>query len=64
MARLVMASVDKVNWIPHNNVISPTFQGDDGDDVLWVRSQHHFSVTYKIRAFFIENANCTCKWAL
>jgi hypothetical protein len=33
MAQLVMARVDKTNWIPHTNVISPTFEGDDGDDV-------------------------------
>jgi hypothetical protein len=33
MAQLVIASVDKVNWIPHTDVISPTFERDDGDDV-------------------------------
>ncbi len=33
MARLVMANVDKTNWIPHADMISPTFEGDDGDDV-------------------------------
>jgi hypothetical protein len=33
MAQLVVASVDKVNQIPHTNVISPTFERDDGDDV-------------------------------
>jgi hypothetical protein len=33
MAWLVVVSVDKANWIPHINVISPTFEGDDGDDV-------------------------------
>jgi hypothetical protein len=33
MAQLVIVSVDKVNRIPHTDVISPTFEGDDGDDV-------------------------------
>jgi len=33
MARLVVASVDKTNRIPHIDVISSTFEGDDGDDV-------------------------------
>ncbi len=33
MARLVMASVDKFSQIPHIDVISPTFEGDDCDDV-------------------------------
>ncbi len=64
MARLVVASVDKTSWIPHINVISPTFEGDDGDGVWQVQSQHHLSVTYKIRAPFSEYASCTCKWAL
>ncbi len=36
MAQLVIASVDKASRIPHTNVISPTFGGDDGDDVWWV----------------------------
>jgi hypothetical protein len=36
MARLVVVSVDKTNQIPHTNVISPTFEGDDGDDVWLV----------------------------
>jgi hypothetical protein len=34
MARLVVASVDKTSWIPHTDVISPTFEGDD-DDNFW-----------------------------
>jgi len=42
-------------------VISPMFEGDDGDDVWWVRSQHHPSVTYKMHALFIEYASCTCE---
>jgi len=33
MARLVVANVDKVNRIPHTDVISPIFEGDDGDNV-------------------------------
>ncbi len=64
MAQLVVASVNKVSWIPHSNVISPTFEVDDGDDVWWVQSQHYPSVIYKICALFIEYASCTCEWAL
>jgi hypothetical protein len=33
MAQLVVASANKTSWIPHIDVISPTFEGDDGDDV-------------------------------
>ncbi len=44
MARLVVASVDKASWIPHTNVIPPTFEEDDGDDVWWVQSQYHPSI--------------------
>jgi hypothetical protein len=33
MARLVVASVDKINQIPHNDMIPLTFEGDDGDNV-------------------------------
>jgi hypothetical protein len=33
IAWLVMVSVDKVNQIPHTDVISPPFEGHDGDDV-------------------------------
>ncbi len=36
MARLVMANVDKTNRIPHVDMISPTSEGDDGDDVWQV----------------------------
>jgi hypothetical protein len=64
MTQLVVASVDKINRTPHINVISPTFEGDDGDDVWWVQNQHHPSVIYKIRAFFIKYASYICKWAL
>jgi hypothetical protein len=64
MAQHVVASVDKVSWISHTNVISPTFEGDDGDDVWQVRSQHHPNVTYKMHALFIEYASCTCECAL
>jgi hypothetical protein len=32
----VVANVDKANQIPHINVISPTFEGDDGDNVWQV----------------------------
>jgi hypothetical protein len=46
----VVVSVDKTSWIAHIDVISPTFEGDDGDDVWWVRSQHHPNITYKIHA--------------
>jgi hypothetical protein len=64
MARLVMASVDKVNQTPHTDVISPTFEGDDGDDVWQVRSQHHHGVNYKICTAFIEYTGYINKWAL
>jgi hypothetical protein len=47
----VVANVDKTSQIPHINVISCTFEGDDGDDVWQVRIQHHLCVTYKICAF-------------
>jgi len=59
-----VASVDKTNQIPHTDVISPTFEGDDGDDVWQVRSQHHLGVTYKICAPFTKYASCTCEWEL
>jgi hypothetical protein len=45
-------------------VISPTFEGDDGDDVCRVQSQHHLGVIYKIHAPFTKYASCTCEWAL
>ncbi len=64
MAWLVVANVDKTNQIPHTNVISPTFEGDDGDDVWRVWSQHHFGVIYNIHASFTKYASCTYKWAL
>ncbi len=64
MVQLVVANVDEACWISHINVISPTFEGNDGDDVWQVQSQHHFSVTYKIYAPFIEYTSCTSKWAL
>jgi hypothetical protein len=64
MAQLVVANVDKVNQTPHTDVISPTFERDDSDDVWWVQSQHHPSVTYKICALFTEYASYTCEWAL
>jgi hypothetical protein len=54
MAQLVVASVDKASWIPHTDVISPTFEGYDGDDVWWVQSQRHLGVTYKICALFTD----------
>jgi hypothetical protein len=54
MAQLVVANVDKAGWIPHSNVIPPTFEGDDGEDVWRVQNQHHPNVTYKIHAPFIE----------
>ncbi len=64
MTWLVVKSVDKTSQIPHTNVISLTFEGDDGDDVWQVWSQHHPSVTYKIHALFIEYASCIYEWAL
>jgi hypothetical protein len=33
MAQLVATNIYKVNQIPYTNVIPPTFEGDDGDDV-------------------------------
>jgi len=45
MAWLVVANVDKTNRIPHIDVNSPTFEGDVGDDVWQVQSQHHPNVT-------------------
>jgi hypothetical protein len=69
----VVENVDKAGQIPHSNVISPTFEGDDGDDVWRVQNQHHPNVTYKIHALFneykscapfIEYTSCTCEWAL
>jgi hypothetical protein len=51
MAQLVVASVDKVGWIPHTNVIPPTFEGDDGDDVWWVQSQYHPSIASRFMPF-------------
>jgi len=64
MARLVMANVNKDSWIPHIDVISPTFEGDDSDDVWWVQNQHHPRITYKIHAPFTKYSSCTCEWAL
>ncbi len=60
----MVANVDKTNQIPHTDVISPTFEGDDVDDVWWVQSQHHLGAIYKIHAPFTEYASCTCEWAL
>jgi hypothetical protein len=54
MPRLVVGSVDKVNRIPHTNVIWPTFEGDDHDDVWRVQSQHHHCVNYNICTPFIK----------
>jgi hypothetical protein len=64
MVRLVIANVDKASQILHIDVTPPTFEGDDGDDVWWVQSQHHHGVTYKIHARFTEYTSCICKWAL
>jgi hypothetical protein len=36
MAEPVVANTEKANQISHTNVISPTFEGDDGDDVWWL----------------------------
>jgi hypothetical protein len=54
MAQLVVASVDKASWIPHTNVIPPTFEGNDGDDVWWVQSQYHPSIASKFVPFFYQ----------
>jgi len=59
-----MVSVNKDSWIPHTNVSSPTFEGDNGDDVWWMQNQQHPSITCKIRAPFTKYASCTCEWAL
>ncbi len=64
MVRLVMINIDKANGIPHINVIPPTFEGDDGDNLWRVWNQQHPNVTYKIHSPFIEYANCICEWAL
>jgi hypothetical protein len=45
-------------------VISPTFEGDDGDDVWRVQSQYHPNVTYNIHGPITKYASCTCEWAL
>jgi hypothetical protein len=58
-----MASVEKASHNPHTNVLPPTFERNDGDD-LWPQSQEHPIVTHKICAPFIEYTNCTYKWAL
>jgi hypothetical protein len=36
MVRLVVPNVDKTSRIPHTNVIPPTFERDDGDNLWWV----------------------------
>jgi hypothetical protein len=64
MVQLALANVDKANQISHIDMIPPTFEGDDGDDVWWLRSRHHHGVTYKIRAPFTEYTSCICEWAL
>lgn len=61
---LVVARVDKASQIPHINVIPPTFEGDNGDNLWWVQSQQHPNVVYKIWAPFTKYASCICKWAL
>jgi hypothetical protein len=33
MVQFMVVSVGKVNQIPHTNVIPPTFEGNDGDNV-------------------------------
>ncbi len=35
-------------------MISPTFEGDDGDDVWQMRSEHHPVVIYKIHALSLN----------
>ncbi len=64
MVQLVVASVDKASRIPHINVIPPTFEGDDGDNLWWVQSQQHHDVIYEIHAPFTKYTSCTCEWAL
>jgi hypothetical protein len=41
MVRLVVIIVNKASRIPHTNVIPPTFEGDDGDNLWWVQIQQH-----------------------
>ncbi len=41
MIWLVVASVDKNSQIPHTDVISLTFEEEDGDNVWQVWNQHH-----------------------
>ncbi len=60
MAQLVMVNIDKVNQIPHINVIPPIFEGDNGDDLWQVWSQQHLGVIYKIHAPFTKYASCIC----
>ncbi len=64
MVQLVVTNVDKASWIPHTNVIPPTFEGDDGDNLWWVQSQQHPNVIYKICAPFTKYTSCTYEWAL
>jgi hypothetical protein len=64
MVQLVAISIDKTTRIPHTNVIPPTFERDDGDNLWWVQNQQHLDVIYKIRAPFTTYANCTHEWAL
>jgi len=61
---LVMASVKKVSWNPHTDVLPPTFEGDDGDDLWRPQSQEHPIVAHKICAPFTKYTSCTYKWAL
>jgi hypothetical protein len=60
----VVASGDKTSRIPHIDMISFTFEEDDGDNVWRVQSKHHHGVIYKIRAPFTQYASCICEWAL
>jgi len=64
MVWLVATSVDKTSQIPHTNVIPPTFERDNGDNLWWVQSQQHLDVIYKICAPFTKYTSCIHEWAL
>jgi hypothetical protein len=55
----VVTSIEKANWISHIDVLPPTFEGDDGDNLWWVQSQQHHGVTYKIHAHPSPNMQIT-----
>ncbi len=50
MARPMATSIEKLSWISHTDLLPPTFEGNDGDNLWQVQSQQHHGVTYKIHA--------------